>query len=100
MNLKDLFFAALGRKPTRLKPIIEVDHDPEARAKTEEALPRAPLAIEPGQALVGLTTDDIDARTGRPYVDYRRRRARREDARKAGAEAAELCPLDWDISPR
>lgn len=92
------FFKALGLKPRRLEPIVEVGQDPEARAKTQAALPAAAVTFEPGRPLVGITTDDLDMRTGHVYANYLERRAEREAARQP--QPAELNVINWDIRPR
>lgn len=96
----DKFFRALGLKPKRLEPIVEVGQDPEALAKTQEALPASGMVLEPGRELHGITTDDVDPRTGRIFPDFLARRNEREAKRKAQAESAPASIVNWNISPK
>jgi hypothetical protein len=104
MSIKSRFYKALGLKPRRLEPIVKNDpgRDPdelvEIAAVTREALYKPAQPAEPGRPLIGISTDDIDPRTGRLYPDYMERRAEREAKREA--RPAELCTIDWDISPK
>jgi hypothetical protein len=104
MSIKDRFLKALGIAPKLLKPIVkdEATTDPgdrvEIAARTREVLYKPAETAPPGRPFVGITTDDIDPRTGRLYPDYMERRAEREAKRQP--QPAELCTIDWDISPK
>lgn len=102
---KAKFFEALGLWPKRPEPIVKNDpgRDPgelaEAAARTMEALRQPAPQAQPGRPLVGLTTDDVDSRTGRLYPDYLEAREKRETERRARAESAPAAIIDHDIKP-
>jgi hypothetical protein len=60
------------------------------------ALTRDPVTLEPsGPRRTGLTTNDIDPKTGQPYADYLERRR----ARSAASSEPKLCGVIDDVSP-
>lgn len=107
MNIRDRFFRALGLEPRRPEPVVknEPGTDPDdvaaAAGRTGKALREPDPPLEPSRELRGgMTTDDIDRDTGRPYPDYLTRRVEREAARHAAAEGAPASIVSWDISPK
>lgn len=94
--IRELFaaiVAALGRRPGKVESAERRDEsapeDPEelrelaalSRQSTRDSVELEP----PGQRLTGLTTDDVDMTTGKPYPDYLERRRQRAAAKPEDA---------------
>lgn len=105
MSIKDRFFKALGLTPRRLEPVVKNDpgRDPgelaAVAARTEEALRQPAPQGQPSRPLSGITTDDVDSRTGRLYPDYLEAREKRKAERRARAESAPAAIIEHDIKP-
>lgn len=69
-------------------------------AETSKAMTREHVELQPrGPAATGLTTDDVNADTGRLYDDYLARRALREAGRRAARDNTAGGVVDHDVKP-